>query len=111
MKVKRWHVTGFSGLSIRVNSGNHLIRRHRRDHEGNGILYRKPKTLPSNFLLTMNKSHVWRMAEDVTINTHNFRNLVNGSVAGDQVGGSKFGGDQVAGSKVRTPDVLFQILV
>lgn len=42
------------------------------------------------------------MAEDVTIDTHDVRNLVNGIVAGDQIGGSKFGGDKIAGNKVMT---------
>ncbi|KUL89327.1 hypothetical protein ZTR_03831 [Talaromyces verruculosus] len=40
------------------------------------------------------------MAEDVTIDTHDVGNLVNGIVAGDQIGGSKFGGDQIAGNKI-----------
>lgn len=43
------------------------------------------------------------MAEDVAISTHDVKNLVNGNVAGDQVGGSKFGGDQIAGNKVMAP--------
>ncbi|KAE8548154.1 hypothetical protein EYB25_009948 [Talaromyces marneffei] len=40
------------------------------------------------------------MAEGATINAHDVRNLVNGNVAGDQIGGNKFGGDQVAGNKI-----------
>ncbi|RHZ44875.1 uncharacterized protein CDV56_102264 [Aspergillus thermomutatus] len=36
----------------------------------------------------------------MAIHAHDVRNLVNGNVAGDQIGGSKFGGDQVAGNKI-----------
>lgn len=43
------------------------------------------------------------MVEDVTINTHDVGNLVNGIITGDQIGGSKFGGDQIAGNKVMAP--------
>lgn len=51
------------------------------------------------------------MAEGATINAHDVRNLVNGNVAGDQIGGNKFGGDQVAGNKVMTPNSLFNVLL
>lgn len=40
------------------------------------------------------------MAKDTDVHARDVRNLVNGNVAGDQIGGSKFGGDQVGGNKV-----------
>jgi hypothetical protein len=40
------------------------------------------------------------MAEEMEVHTREVRNLVNGNVAGDQIGGSKIRGDQVAGNKV-----------